>query len=597
MHNIKNNARSEKKKLSPPVFIVGAPRSGTTLLAVLLDRHSNIAIGPETQFFTEFIPRYWENRLPETHEELVDSALQFKRIADFELDRDELLRYFKNYELSFANLLRAIIEVYALQRSKSRPGEKSPLHLNFVPALLEQFPGAKIICILRDGRDVVRSLLNVPWAIPDNPRRLGLFCIRWNDSVEEMLKYEQVLSPDVFMTVKFEDILRQPKLELEKICDFIGEEFEPAQLETAQPSSTVPEWEKDWKNKASETIDAGRIEAWRKSSDKKQFWIMNSMMGPLLKRLGYRDTASGTVVFPDAALKVFLTARPEVRAARRAAEVGGDVAAIAADIAPPGPGRLHPGRLAAGPGGRRRRARHLGPDPRRRWSIGWRRTGPGTGSGCQDEAHDRPSGAEVPPGTRTAARPGAPGPSTPWVAACWSASAGCGYGYEVEGAVEGARRGSVHPGPGAPLQPRHARSWPPSPVVRCASWARTACGRRTGVFAWVLSALGGLPVARGSADREALRRCQVILEAGQPLVLFPEGTRQLRAGGGGALRRPRLPGHEAGRADRAGRHRRLRGRPAEGPQADPPGQGVRHRRRADPAAARERGPGDVPAGR
>jgi 1-acyl-sn-glycerol-3-phosphate acyltransferase len=45
-------------------------------------------------------------------------------------------------------------------------------------------------------------------------------------------------------------------------------------------------------------------------------------------------------------------------------------------------------------------------------------------------------------------------------------------------------------------------------------------------FAWVLSALGGLPVARGSADREALRRCQVILEAGQPLVLFPEGTRR-----------------------------------------------------------------------
>jgi 1-acyl-sn-glycerol-3-phosphate acyltransferase len=46
------------------------------------------------------------------------------------------------------------------------------------------------------------------------------------------------------------------------------------------------------------------------------------------------------------------------------------------------------------------------------------------------------------------------------------------------------------------------------------------------LFAWVLSALGGVPVARGSADREALRRCMVILRAGQPLVLFPEGTRQ-----------------------------------------------------------------------
>lgn len=46
------------------------------------------------------------------------------------------------------------------------------------------------------------------------------------------------------------------------------------------------------------------------------------------------------------------------------------------------------------------------------------------------------------------------------------------------------------------------------------------------VVAWVLSALGGFPVARGTADRDALRRCQAILEAGQPLVLYPEGTRK-----------------------------------------------------------------------
>lgn len=44
--------------------------------------------------------------------------------------------------------------------------------------------------------------------------------------------------------------------------------------------------------------------------------------------------------------------------------------------------------------------------------------------------------------------------------------------------------------------------------------------------AWVLNALGGFPVRRGQADREALRRCLDVLEGGEPLVLFPEGTRQ-----------------------------------------------------------------------
>ncbi|CAB5054128.1 MAG: hypothetical protein F2930_06315 [Actinobacteria bacterium] len=43
---------------------------------------------------------------------------------------------------------------------------------------------------------------------------------------------------------------------------------------------------------------------------------------------------------------------------------------------------------------------------------------------------------------------------------------------------------------------------------------------------WVLSALGAFPVSRGTADREALRRCIAVLEMGEPLVLFPEGTRQ-----------------------------------------------------------------------
>jgi hypothetical protein len=286
----KDDSGLKKGGLLPPVFIVGAPRSGTTLLAVLLDRHSNIAIGPETQFYTEFIPENWAERTPETYEQLVDSALAFKRIADFGLERDQLLRHFKQYELSFANLLRAIVEVHALRSSKQRPGEKSPVHLQHVPTLLAHCPEAKFICVLRDGRDVVRSLVEAPWAIPNNPRRLRIFCTRWTDAAEAAIHYQRTLPPDRFRVVKFEDILRQPRPELEKVCEFLGEAFEPTQLEPTPSSSAIPDWEKKWKNKASEVLDPGRIEAWRKSADQKQIWVMNSMMGTMLKRMGYRDT-------------------------------------------------------------------------------------------------------------------------------------------------------------------------------------------------------------------------------------------------------------------------------------------------------------------
>ena len=280
----------EINQLLPPVFIVGAPRSGTTLLAVLLGRHSNIAIGPESQFYTVFIPQSWAGKTPATYEQLVDSALEYERIADFGLERDQLLQHFKNYELSFTNLLRAIIEVYAIQQFKLRPGEKTPLHLEHVPMILDQFPKSKVICVLRDGRDVVRSLLEVPWAAPGNPLRLQRFCMKWNDRAETMIQYEKTLPLDRYMTVKFEDILRGPKAELEKMCAFIGEEFEPTQLEPVQSSSVIPDWEKKWKNKASEMLDPGRIEAWRRSADREQIWIMNSMMGSMLEKMGYSDT-------------------------------------------------------------------------------------------------------------------------------------------------------------------------------------------------------------------------------------------------------------------------------------------------------------------
>ncbi|MBI5090704.1 MAG: 1-acyl-sn-glycerol-3-phosphate acyltransferase [Actinobacteria bacterium] len=45
-------------------------------------------------------------------------------------------------------------------------------------------------------------------------------------------------------------------------------------------------------------------------------------------------------------------------------------------------------------------------------------------------------------------------------------------------------------------------------------------------FGRLLSALGGFPVTRGTADREALQRCIAILQGGEPLVLFPEGERK-----------------------------------------------------------------------
>ncbi|MCU1355372.1 MAG: putative acyltransferase [Acidimicrobiales bacterium] len=56
--------------------------------------------------------------------------------------------------------------------------------------------------------------------------------------------------------------------------------------------------------------------------------------------------------------------------------------------------------------------------------------------------------------------------------------------------------------------------------------AKDSLWKGGGFWAKVFTSLGGIPVARGTADREALRTCIEVIEAGEPLVIFPEGTRQ-----------------------------------------------------------------------
>lgn len=288
----------KEKKAFRPIFVVGAPRSGTTMLAVLLDRHSRIAMPPETQFFTESLPGMKKGmKKGMRREQMIDLALSNRRIVDLNLDRADLEGRFGKYPSDPSYLFRSILEAYSCARKKERPGEKSPKHLEHVPRILELYPDAKVICIIRDGRDVVRSLMNVSWAEPGNPRRLGLFCSEWIDLACLAMGYSRAYPKDRFRIVRYEDLLEEPMRELTRLCEFLGEAFEPGQLDLEVKSAVVPGWEGDWKGKSAQGLDPKRIEAWRRSGDKEQLWFMNCLMGAVLARLGYRDTGLAACPF------------------------------------------------------------------------------------------------------------------------------------------------------------------------------------------------------------------------------------------------------------------------------------------------------------
>ncbi len=274
-----------------PIFIVGNERSGTTMLAGLLDRHSEVAIPPETHFLYGLNRRL--RRIAETqsnHEQLIEEVYAAehwaaKRMLDMGLDKADLLERFKRYPAERRYLLRAALEQYATERDKQRIGEKSPHHLLYVPTLVRWYPQARIVCIVRDGRDVALSLRRAPWTHDS----LARHSLAWRRLVKTGLDFEKKY-PANLLRVCFEDLVREPERELRRIDAFAGLEFEPRQLDHTVATNVAPVWEKPWKEKVNQPLDPKRIAAWRDSAGRDEIWLMNSLMGDYLRRLGYPET-------------------------------------------------------------------------------------------------------------------------------------------------------------------------------------------------------------------------------------------------------------------------------------------------------------------
>lgn len=266
-----------------PGFIVGYARSGTTLLATLLDRHSQIAVTPETHFFDHYYVRADSDAT--SKKTLVEQMLLHPRILDLGIGRDAILEAFDEYDCSHRGVLCATLEAYRRKRHKQYVIEKTPAHLPYVPTILQWLPDARVIYIERDGRDAVMSLMRMPWSHRNLRRhaRMWRWCVGRAKSFEGRYR-------ENWLTVRYEALVRQPERELDRICAFLGVAREDRQLDTSIPTDVVPEWEREWKSNATEqSVNKDAMQSWRGVSTKEQLLIMNTMMGHALRERDYPD--------------------------------------------------------------------------------------------------------------------------------------------------------------------------------------------------------------------------------------------------------------------------------------------------------------------
>ena len=154
-------AGDRQKGGNPYVFMVGCPRSGTTLLKRMVDAHPQLAVPPETHW----IPRFYTKRVGLTEEgfvtaKLIDKLVGYHRFSELKVDREELESLLAPGRwVSYADFVSAIFDRYGRSEGKPFVGDKTPTYVRRIPLLHALWPKARFVHLIRDGRDVCLSML------------------------------------------------------------------------------------------------------------------------------------------------------------------------------------------------------------------------------------------------------------------------------------------------------------------------------------------------------------------------------------------------------------------------------------------------------
>lgn len=281
---------------SGPIFIVGAPRSGTTMLQYRLRNHPNISLPTGESHF--FIPLYrnQENYDDLSRPENIRSVLQamYDQSREFletdlhglKFDIERLaLELHAEGRHTMPAIISGIFEKNARGEGKKRWGDKTPYYVMHLPKLLEWFPDAQIVHLIRDGRDVALSLFGRQH---DFSVYNAYFAAEyWESYVEKGRALGRQLAPHQYLELRYEDFLAQPEDSMKVICSFLGEAysaglFEVAPVEVPGKTPLV--------HKPLQADNAGK---WRSKMTPFQIRAFESVAGNTLRALGYDLMTSG----------------------------------------------------------------------------------------------------------------------------------------------------------------------------------------------------------------------------------------------------------------------------------------------------------------
>jgi LPS sulfotransferase NodH len=301
---VSNSLRIPDGRSKAPVFVLGCPRSGTTLLYhALLSAGNFVIYRGESQVFNLLDPRFRNLGKSRSKRKLLaacEDSVLFRRtglsVAQVE---SEVMENCQNA----GDFLRIVMETMARKQGVNRWADCTPEHLLFLQRIKETIPDALVVHIIRDGRDVALSLAKQKWIQPfpwDRGSDLLVAALYWEWIVKRGQEGGKFLGSD-YCEVRYEKLVKNPRSILAELGTFVGQELNYDRIEQVGIGS-VSEPNSSFKHEN----EFGKFEPvarWKASLSGQRLRDLECLVGDMLSNLGYERMTSESDAPNRSALK------------------------------------------------------------------------------------------------------------------------------------------------------------------------------------------------------------------------------------------------------------------------------------------------------
>jgi Sulfotransferase family len=286
--------------MNPYVFFVGCPRSGTTLVQRIGDAHPKLAVIHEA----DWLPKFYERRIGVAPDgtvtpELIRHLVAHRRFARLELDPARVEALLDGGTKDYAGFVSELFDLHGRDKAKPFVGVKSPGYVRHLPTLHSLWPEAKVVHLIRDGRDVALSVLD--WK--KGERTAGRFstwhedplttsALWWEWHVRLGCEAARDLGQEQYYELRYESLVAEPEAECRKLCRFLRLPYDDSMLRFHQGRMRP----QPGRGAKGSWLPVTRgLRSWAEQMRSGDVARFEAAVGPLLDELGYTAGAQARV--------------------------------------------------------------------------------------------------------------------------------------------------------------------------------------------------------------------------------------------------------------------------------------------------------------